>query len=170
MAGYIEYIKVGTGESWPVRDKDAQDKLANIVDLVYPVGSIYMSTNAVSPAELFGGTWTAIQDTFLLAAGSTYAAGTTGGEATHTLTEAEMPSHHHRVNQQELHILEGDLNFANYGASGPHGGWGIREADANNQGSYRLGIPGHDTNETGGGLPHNNMPPYLAVHMWQRIE
>ena len=61
----------------------------------YPVGSIYMSVNSTSPATLFSGSWQRIQDRFLLCAGSTYAAGSTGGEATHKLTIDEMPSHSH---------------------------------------------------------------------------
>jgi len=87
---------------------------AATLNSVYPVGSIYVSTNSTSPATLFGGTWERIQDTFLLAAGSTYAAGNTGGSATNshthsvtasgsvgstTLTTAQIPSHYHSVNQ-----------------------------------------------------------------------
>ena len=68
---------------------------SDILLSVYPVGSIYKSTNSMSPAELFGGTWERIKDQFLLASGDTYAAGSTGGEATHTLTTNEMPSHSH---------------------------------------------------------------------------
>lgn len=67
---------------------------ANPLD-IYPVGAIYISTANTSPATLFGGSWTQIKDTFLLCAGSTYAAGATGGEASHTLTSNEMPSHTH---------------------------------------------------------------------------
>lgn len=62
---------------------------------VYPVGSIYMSINNVSPQVLFGGTWQQIKDTFLLSAGDTHSAGSTGGEENHTLSESEMPSHNH---------------------------------------------------------------------------
>lgn len=81
-------------------------------ETIYPIGSIYMSTNSASPASLFGGTWTQIQDQFLLCSGSTYAAGSTGGSATmsHThsvtakgtntgtaITAAQMPKHGHNV-------------------------------------------------------------------------
>lgn len=62
------------------------------------MGAIYLSAVSTDPGILFGfGTWQQIQDRFLLAAGSTYAAGTTGGEATHTLTVEEMPAHTHVV-------------------------------------------------------------------------
>lgn len=67
----------------------------NIVNLIYPVGSIYMSVNSTSPATLFGGTWERIQDKFLLSAGSTYSAGATGGSASHKITSAELPKHTH---------------------------------------------------------------------------
>lgn len=71
---------------------------------VYPVGSIYMSVNAINPGTLFGGTWNQIKDKFLLACGDTYSNGETGGSATHTpsgsvgnhaLTTTEIPSHTH---------------------------------------------------------------------------
>ena len=58
-----------------------------------------MSLQATSPATLFGGTWTAIAGQFLLGAGGAYPAGSTGGEAAHALTETEMPSHNHGVQQ-----------------------------------------------------------------------
>lgn len=74
------------------RAKNVED----LIELVYPVGSIYMSAVATSPAILFGGTWEALDEgRVLIGANSTYAAGSTGGEASHTLTAAEMPSHTH---------------------------------------------------------------------------
>ena len=66
-------------------------------DKVYPVGSIYMSVNNTSPASLFGGTWEQLKDRFLLGCGDTYSNGATGGEASHVLTEEEMPSHEHEL-------------------------------------------------------------------------
>lgn len=65
----------------------------NIMDIIYPVGSIYQSMNATSPASSIGGTWTQLK-TFLY--GSTTAK-QTGGEATHKLTVNEMPSHNHHI-------------------------------------------------------------------------
>ena len=66
-----------------------------ITSAVYPVGSIYLSINSTNPSTLFGGTWEQIKDKFLLACGDTYTNGSTGGEATHTLTTNEIPSHSH---------------------------------------------------------------------------
>lgn len=54
-----------------------------ILDLVYPIGSIYISVNSTSPSTLFGGEWTQLKDRFLLGAGSTYIAGEKGGTTTH---------------------------------------------------------------------------------------
>ena len=72
--------------------------VSQFVDMIYPVGSIYMSASATSPASLFGGTWQILNDVFLLAAGSYANAGTFGGEAVHTLTDNEIPSHTHNIN------------------------------------------------------------------------
>lgn len=68
---------------------------SDLVDLIYPVGSIYMSVNSTNPQTLFGGTWVALEDRFLIGASSTYAGGSKDGDATVTLTEANLPSHHH---------------------------------------------------------------------------
>ena len=126
--------------------------------LAYPVGSIYLSTNNTSPASLFGGTWEQLKDRFLLGAGDSYAAGATGGEATHTLTVAEMPSHKHI----SFSALDASLPD-NYGGSSAD--YGITAGDDPNR------LSGYDrsTGASGGGQPHNNMPPYLAVYMWKRI-
>lgn len=64
------------------------DKDISLALAMYPVGSIYLSVNNVNPGTIFGGTWEQIQDRFLLAAGSAYAGGTTGGTASHTHTSA----------------------------------------------------------------------------------
>lgn len=123
------------------------------IDKIYPVGSIYMSVNAVSPATLFGGTWEALQDRFLLAAGSTYPAGSTGGEATHTLTVDEMPSHRHSYTVNIQHV-DGEQVSGESLTSGLQAGGRRRYSD--------------NTDYKGGSQPHNNMPPYLTVYIWKR--
>lgn len=115
----------------------------------YPIGSIYMSVNSTSPASLFGGTWEQLEDRFLLGAGTTYTAGDTGGEAKHTLTVDEMPSHTH---------VQGKKYSTSLGSYSPDAPW-----TANSGTQYDW-----STSATGGGQPHNNMPPYLAVYMWKR--
>lgn len=125
------------------------DSDQQFLDKVYPVGSIYMSVNSTSPATLFGGTWQRIEDTFLLAAGSTYSAGSTGGEAEHTLTVDELPSHYHQF------TMRTGASTGNYYGQPPY---------TNNAGSTNSA----NTTAIGGGQAHNNLPPYLAVYMWQR--
>lgn len=123
-----------------------------ILEAVYPVGSIYMSVNSTSPATLFGGTWKAIQGKFLLGAyGNTYKAGSTGGEAAHTLTEREMPNHRHSI------------WFPNAGGEQSAE---IGYPDAGSKNTYYA--EASKTSGTGGGAAHNNMPPYLAVYIWKR--
>ena len=59
------------------------NQVTDLIDTIYPVGSIYMSVSNTSPSILFGGTWEQIQDKFLLASGSTYSNGSTGGGQAH---------------------------------------------------------------------------------------
>lgn len=137
--------------------------LNNGLAQLYPVGSIYLSVNDTNPGTFIGGTWERIKDRFLLAAGDTYAAGSTGGEAQHTLTVDEMPRHYHDEQvgdgstQQVLNPLKRrENNGVNSGS--------IIESSWKSTG---LGI-NIGTFPTGGSKPHNNMPPYIAVYMWVR--
>ena len=122
-------------------------------DDIYPVGSIYMSVNSTNPRTLFGGTWTQLKDRFLLGAGSTYTNGSTGGEASHTLTVNEMPSHSHA---QYVTVGSGGSLSANC------------DYDSYVSGKARKSSQNVSTDPAGGGNSHNNMPPYLVVYMWQR--
>lgn len=157
---------------------------------VYPVGSIYMSVNATSPATLFGGTWERIQDRFLLAAGSTYASGSRGGSD--TMTAAMLPSHTHSFSGNtanetgHTHTISGQqfLSMSSSGAgitrktikqgTGTSLSEMVRSED---NAIYRQQDPsstGHthsfsgETSATGSGNTGNNMPPYMTVYMWQR--
>ena len=87
---------------------------------IYPVGAVYISAGSESPASLFGGTWEQIKDRFLLAAGSSYTAGATGGAATVTLTVSEMPSHDHKLKLVSPHTSDGDrsTSYVQYGYNG----------------------------------------------------
>lgn len=126
---------------------------------IYPVGSIYMSVNNTNPSTLFGGTWEQLKDRFLLGAGDTYTAGNTGGEATHTLTINEMPSHNHSI-------------YSGWGTGESIGTDGFEFGSAigvNNRNYYEQGGGAMKfIGSTGGGQAHNNMPPYLTVYMWKR--
>lgn len=65
----------------------------NLMDILYPVGSMYFSTSSTSPSSLIGGSWVQITDAAIRGAVST---GYTGAD-THKLTTDEMPSHSHEI-------------------------------------------------------------------------
>ena len=130
--------------------------LAEIMLVLYPVGAVYISANSTSPASLFGGTWESIGGRFLLGADSTYTAGSTGGEATHTLMTEEIPSHSHKG------VFITGIGLVWKGSYNTGTTYGV---DTGEQGSDSIFYTG----STGGGGAHNNMPPYLAVYMWKRV-
>lgn len=147
------------------------DKTVNVVvptfDDIYPVGSIYMSANNTNPGTLFGGTWTQIQDTFLLAAGSTYTAGNTGGSSTVTLQESELPNitgtfYERRINAS----ADNHMGSAPSGAFSRSNGDGARTVA---WASSSTTVAQDQINMSfGSGNAHENMPPYLVVYVWQR--
>ena len=174
-----------------------------LVDLIYPVGSIYISTNNTNPSLLFGGNWQQIKDKFLLSCGDTYNNGATGGSATVSLTKSQMPRHTHTQNShnhtqnEHNHMSQSGRAFvtqsnsytSNIGenavASGssyrvptinPNDNWYgseyTRNATATNQSQTATNQYTGGTNTTQAeqnGSAHENMPPYLAVYVWERI-
>jgi len=119
------------------------------LDTVYPVGSVYTSVNSTSPASLFGGTWELIQNKFLLGTDDIANLGNTGGEAEHTLTINEMPSHRHYIS------VSGDTQE-----------WQTRIDTVATGGTW--GRNNSIVSDTGGNQAHNNMPPYIKVAIWKR--
>lgn len=137
--------------AWPTElQKGVKVSGKAIWELIYPVGAIYISAAATDPKTLFGGTWERIEDRFLLAAGDTYAAGKTGGEAEVTLTADEIP--------------EIKMSYQYTGQSTVIGTDAIRLYDVNGQPNQYTGPQSSNC----GGKAHNNMPPYLAVYVWKR--
>lgn len=128
------------------------------LDMFYPIGSIYMSVSSVNPGDLFGGTWVRITDKFLLASGTNYPAGSTGGSSTHKLTVNELPSHNHGASG--ANNLHEPALYPNWGNSS---GWGISAEYLNGNGGTWV------TGSTGGNQAFSTMPPYLAVYCFQRI-
>ena len=131
--------------------------VSQVLDMFYPVGSIYSSVNDTDPSTFMGGTWERIQGRFLFAADGTHAAGSTGGEATHTLTVNEMPTHSHKFAwaDNSSTASENKITFANASAASTSSKkWRETNSDM--------------ILDKGGGKAHNNMPPYLAVYMWKR--
>lgn len=137
---------------------------ADMLALVYPVGSVYMNMSSnENPAALFGfGTWAALAPgRVLLGAGSgtdsrgevkSFAAGSTGGEFNHQLAVTEIPAHSHTTPQ---------------GTTVPASGGSYQYASGDDVTTSTMGSP-PSSGETGGGQAHNNMQPYLVAYMWQR--
>jgi hypothetical protein len=72
----------------------------NLLDIIYPVGSMYFSVSDVSPVDNVGGTWTQIQGAVLAASGSDYSTvGNFGGNK--AITVEQMPMHNHSVHYSQ---------------------------------------------------------------------
>lgn len=154
---------------------EAAGRITNFAEILAPVGYVFQWTPVensdidLSTAEKvhdhFGfGTWEQIKDKFLLSAGDTYNIGTNGGAATHTITEAEMPTHRHNGITAGFVSDSSLMRYSN--ASTPGSGqsayWGLQ----NNQtvdSQTAITVP------SGQSQPMDIMPPYLAVYTWKRI-
>lgn len=143
----------------------------------YPIGSIYISTNSTDPSTLFGGTWTQIEDRFLLASGSTYTNGDTGGEASVTLTanQSGVPVHQHGMahNHNHHHTAIGYTNTSGSGSNRRNpvgytssGAAGTLSTDYDNTASSKSVTDNNTAQDAS--EAHNNMPPYLVVSVWER--
>lgn len=166
--------------------------LSTLVDLIHPVGSLAVTSNDVSPAVRFTAigvstTWERYaQDRFLLGAGSTYAAGATGGAATHTLTTNNLPSHSHKVNPPQTATTADGAHAHNFVMQQVNIPWSdsrqafVKDPTSGSQtnGTYatttegththNIDIPEFDSGTAGIGSAVNHMPPYIGVYVWRR--
>lgn len=130
----------------------------SVIDLIYPVGSVYISINNVNPGTyLTGTTWEAFGTGKTLVGVDTAqtefnTVQKTGGEKTHTLIVDEMPSHKH-----PLPYRTSILNSA-IGSSGSW--WTDPGTSTGNSNAQSIAV--------GGGKSHNNLQPYITVYMWKR--
>ena len=176
---------------------EAVIKVSQLLDLFYPVGSIYTSTKNTNPAATLGGTWTQIKDRFLLCAGDSYSAGATGGSATHThttgshtLTVAETPAHTHTRGTMDITgTFRVDPDNAWCRIASPTGAFtadtDATRATGGSSGSSTVSSRAvftasrswtGATSSVGEGAAHNhgntgstsNLPPYKVVYAWER--
>lgn len=143
----------------PLRPSEFNGNMAAIEQAVndmllkaHPVGSLYWREDDTDPATLFGGTWTRIKDVFILAAGDTYAAGGTGGEATVTLTSNQSGIRAHTHPFTPLYNGPHTTGYTNVSMSGT-------AAAGNAVGANTA----EDASEA-----HNNMPPFETYYCWKR--
>ena len=141
--------------AWPTEfgaDVTFGDVLS-IVDIIYPVGAIYVSTQSTSPEDLFPGTeWDEIHDVFLLAEGDV-TAGTTGG------ADSSTHSHVAPIMTRNAGLGAVAINGTSYGSSGKSASTASAASETL---SADVGLLRTDTATV------NTMPPYLAVYMWRR--
>lgn len=146
---------VAFGSPYDVEEGGAlQVEGKNIVNLIYPIGSIYMSVKNVNPSTYLGGTWvtwgTGKVPVGVDTSQTEFATvEKTGGEKTHRLTINEMPSHKH------------NLTIVGTGSTTASG---VNWQSTNNTGKYANDM----IDGAGGDQPHNNLQPYITCYMWKR--
>lgn len=117
-----------------------------VCNLIYPIGSIYMSVNGINPTTLFGGTWEQIKDKFLLSCGDNYKNEEIGGSSTVKLQNKNLPS--------RAMIRTTVENKAGCSCNSFINGWAnicLNDATLPNSEAFSI------------------MPPYLVVYIWKRI-
>ena len=155
---------------YDLENKDVYDYLDKLVDEIniyikknkfdMPIGSIYMNVNDINPSIFFGGTWERI------AKGKTIIGvdendndfnetAKIGGEKVHTLNINEIPEHKHDF-EDEGRPLYWDSDLTVMG--------GLSDSGTSVQSTWNA-----KTKTSGGGQPHNNLPPYFTCYIWQRI-
>ena len=166
------------------------EQILDLIDVIYPVGSIYMSVNSVNPATLFGGEWEQIKDKFLLSSGDVYSNQSEGGSADAVVVKHNHTQnpHNHTQNAHSHTPARGrsfmtaptgsgwnEIAGSNISGSGYHY---VATSDTSNYNVYVQGS-GNATatniantatnNEAGEDGTGKNLPPYLAVNVWKRI-
>lgn len=180
---FIDIAAAGFSETFASKCGSEDNGLVSLktilLNFAYPIGSYYWSSESTEPEALFGGKWERVTDKFMLAAGNTYSAGTSGGEASHKLTEAEMPSHTHSVsataasNGAHVHQSQGYWSAGN-GTAKAISRTKVSGDPVDTNSLLSAGAHTHSVSGTaaakGGSTAHNNMPPYITAYCWKRTE
>ena len=155
-------------------DENSASIVSQLINVIYPVGSIYITTNEQNPGEYLGGEWESYGEGRTIVGAGTgtdennvqkmFEINQTGGEYQHTLTVNEMPSHNHLFGYRNnsysgfYYSRENGQNI-NY--------WlGNGNTDNTQQGQTDGKIT---IDYTGGNQAHNNIQPYIVTYMWKRI-
>ena len=171
-------IDYSAGGSLQTEIELLKQQMSNLVDKMYPVGSIYMTTTYSEASQVhdaIGGEWEKYaQGRTIIGDGTgtdsnglvqTFANGSTGGEYTHKLTVAEMPSHSHDI---YANSYAGNLKIVMQNDNSPDG-----------SSSYGVQDSLHDNNRTawalyaaaaGGSGAHNNVEPYIVTYIYKRVK
>lgn len=143
-----------------------------IIDLVYPIGSIYISFEETDPSILFGGSWQKIEDKFLLAADSEHKVNTTGNGV---LSTTNIPKFTGTIGSG-TGAQDGTTRYGAFRGSGSGLTSGVF-TPFNQATNYYAGGSASPSGawqsvkfEIGQSNPDPVYPPYIAVHMWRRVE
>lgn len=167
-------LKLTLGEQYPTisnaissgGSSGGSGSVSTICDMVYPVGSIYLSVNDTNPGTIFGGTWTAWGTGRVPVGVNTGDSNfntveKTGGASTVSLTEAQLPSHKH-------HTTFYNDDFNNSGDGETDSSKKKQSAGLTYDVGYMQNSWNKDTSSTGSGQAHNNLQPYITCYMWKR--
>ena len=130
----------------------------SLIDLIYPVGTVYQSTvSGFDPNTKWGGTWTKMEGVFLLGSSSTRVVGDTGGSEKVTIGLNHLPDHTHDVSDFAANFV----TEAIYG--------GISNSNrtyANSSAVYTQTTSAINRTESQSQM--SIMPPYEVVNVWKR--
>lgn len=166
----ISDLKTSLEKSFTSQISDLKTSMETKMLAMFPVGSIISTTNSANPSTYIGGTWEQLPGGYsLISAGDysekhtvngtentysqTYEAGKTYGEMLHQLTVEELASHSHQQ----------------YVTANPNTGTYTTRLDFNDDAQNLAIFPQVMTGDTGGNLPHNNMPPVYGTYLFKRI-
>lgn len=90
----------------------------NLLDIIYPVGSLYFSITDVSPADSVGGTWEQIKDTVLAASGDNYAGPADNYDGEKYILCQQMPFHTHEADIADVNAVNFTFSKNAISASG----------------------------------------------------
>ena len=159
----------------------------DIIDLIYPVGSIYMSMNKTDPNDLYSDTtWDRITDRFLWCCADGMEPGYRDGEYQVTLTVDNLPNHNHEFIGVEMtgeyqpngmcspfnSTLVGDQVKGVFKYNNSRLTYGVEKYDNITKdlpGLMFQATPEGTISKTGRGESFSIIPPYIAVYCWQRI-
>jgi hypothetical protein len=151
-----EYAETAEASATAAAASASQARAIAMADVIacYPVGSVLITTTNTNPGTIIGGTWTAMEGRFLLAQSESHPAGTTGGSEKVTLTVNQIPEHVHNLSN----LLKDSGGTDNIGWTG----YAFKNSSVHPLEEII------NTKPAGGGQAHNNMPPYVAVYVWER--
>lgn len=142
----------------------------SLLNIIYPVGSVYMSVNSTSPATLFGGTWSAIASGKALVGIDTNdtdfnAAEKTGGAKTVTLAAGEIPTLDLKWNDANQKVVSLSTNNGTAGGTASSGYYTDYKSSSS---TYSKSLVTSNGNAQGVTNAHNNLQPYFVVYIWKR--